>query len=77
MDNYIDTIGYGGPAPLAIIFWYKPNYKEERSSYKTVCYDEQEIIDMYKRHTTAGDFYSTLIPSLQMVGEALCVTQTN
>lgn len=61
----VQYIGYGGPAPLAIIFWYEQG--ESEPLCKTVCYDEAEVIAMYKRHTTDGDFYNKLEPSVQLV----------
>lgn len=62
-------IGFGGPAPLAIIFWYKPG--EDEPSYKTVCYDEQDVIAMHNHHTTPGDFYNELESSVQLVNPLL------
>ena len=53
------------PAPLAVIFWREPG--KDEASYKTICYDEQDVITMCKRHTTDGDFYNKLVPSVQMV----------
>ena len=71
--QYVQTIGYGGPTPLAIIFWYEPG--EDTASYKTVCFDEQDVMAMYERHTTDGDFYNKLVPSVQMVDEKEPVQQ--
>lgn len=67
MSNYVETIGYGGPEPLAIIFWYK----EETPVCKTICYDEQDVITMHDRHKTVGDYYNVLRPSLQLLGEGI------
>lgn len=61
----VQFVGYGGPAPLAIIFWYEQG--ESEPSYHTICYDEAQVIAMYKRHTTDGDFYNKLEPSVQLV----------
>ena len=58
-------MGFDGPLPLAIIFWYKPN--EDEPSYKTVCYDEQDVEQMYKLHTAPVGLYSTLRPSVHLV----------
>lgn len=69
MSEYVETVGYDGPPPLAIILWYKPG--EDRASYKTLCYDEQAVINMERRHTTPGDLYSTLKPSIHLIGEPL------
>lgn len=69
--KYVQTVGYGGPVPLAIIFWYAG----DQAKCKTICYDEQDVMEMYQRHTTPGDFYSMLRPSIQLVGEPQCVQQ--
>ena len=66
-------IGYGGPAPLAVIFWREPG--KDEASFKSICYDEQDVINMYKRHTTKGDFYNKLMPSVQMVNSKEPVQQ--
>ncbi|WP_341320848.1 hypothetical protein NSQ62_14515 [Solibacillus sp. FSL H8-0523] len=58
-------IGYNGPPPLAIIFWYEAG--EDEPSYKTVCYDEQDVEQMYKLHTAPVGLYSTLRPSVHLV----------
>lgn len=73
-NQHVQTIGYGGPEPLAIIFWYEPG--EDEPSYKTICYSEDDVIAMDKRHKTPSDFYSNLRPSIQLVGDALRVQQT-
>lgn len=63
----IEALGYGGPEPLAIIFWYK----EDEAYCKTVCYTEEEVNTMYKRHLTEGDMYNTFKPSIRLVKECL------
>ena len=63
MNAHIQTIGYNGPQPLAIIFWRKG---DEHVS-KTICYDESEVIHMYERHNTPGDMYNELIASIHYI----------
>ncbi|MCH7321757.1 hypothetical protein LZ480_07605 [Solibacillus sp. MA9] len=58
-------MGFNGVSPLAIIFWYKPG--EETPFCKTICYDEDDVIAMHNRHTTPGDFYNKLEPSVHLV----------
>ena len=63
MSEYIQTIGYNGPQPLAIIFWRKGN----EHVCKTICYDESEVINMYERHNTLGDMYNELTASIHYI----------
>lgn len=63
----VETLGYGGPVPLAIIFWYKG----DMAYSKTICYTEDEVKDMYERHLTPGDIYSKMRPSINLVKEPL------
>ncbi|KYG89017.1 hypothetical protein A0U40_13400 [[Bacillus] sp. KCTC 13219] len=65
MINYVTYLGYNGPPPLAIILWYKPN--EDKPSSKTVCFDEQQVIDVYNRYLTPSDMYSKLKPSIHII----------
>ncbi|MCT6926338.1 hypothetical protein [Metasolibacillus sp.] len=65
MINYVTYLGYNGPAPLAIILWYKPN--RDKPSYRTICFDEGDVINMYERYTTPSDMYSKLKPSIHII----------
>lgn len=65
-----DLIGYGGPEPLAIIFWYN---EMNEGVCKTICYTEEDVMNMNDRHKTNGDLYNTLKPSLQLVGEPYAI----
>lgn len=58
-------LGFGGPTPLAIIIWSENG----ESKYKTVCYDESEVIFMYNRHQNSGDFYSKLTPTIHYMAK--------
>lgn len=45
----------GNITPYAVVFWYKPG--EDEPSYRTVCYDQKELLDAVKRQKMPGDFY--------------------
>ena len=60
-----ETIGYDGQKPLAVIEWSEKGHNEP--SYKTFCYDEEEVIKMYQIYNTKGSFYATLIPTITKV----------
>lgn len=62
-----DTLGFNGPKPLAVVFFREKN--DDESKYKKICYEEQDLIDLYNVFKTPGSFYSKLIPSVQMVGD--------
>lgn len=48
-------IGFGPTTAKAVIFWLK----DGDIVSKTVCYNEQDLQDMFEKHSAPGSLYST------------------